>query len=184
VTGHPWLYDPTKTTYLGVRAQQLWTDLVIWEKFFQEQPIKSVIELGTLKGGMSLFLLAQCMQRGIEFWTMDMNTEPDDTPVAQALGLKRRFLRMNIFGDGQPWIEQMIASTLFKPLLLFCDGGNKVAEVLTFSPMLKTGDFVVVHDWMWEIGPKNLEGQIPFLEPVYLLECEALNSMTRFWRRL
>ena len=31
--------------------------------------------------------------------------------------------------------------------LLFCDGGDKKCEFNTFSPFLKDGDFIMLHDY-------------------------------------
>lgn len=166
------------STFLGYSIQQSWIDLLVWEKFLMRNTARSLVELGTGYCGMSAFLLLQCIQREMEFLTFDIKTNSRlKLPLSRYLGLHDCFSQIDIF-EGTV-IEDVIHS-LQKPLILFCDDGNKRKEFSTFVPMLEVGDYVVVHDWGQEIGEKDVAGYP--IEPILKEECEFLLSQTRFWR--
>jgi hypothetical protein len=74
-------------------------------------------------------------------------------------------------------LREFIAS-LPKPLVLFCDNGDKPREWQLYVPLLSTGDFAAIHDWGTEFHEHNL---IPSPEPFMQAECESISSMTRFF---
>ena len=186
---HAWLDHPYDQTFMGVVIKQTWCDLVLWEHLFQQEKLTTVIELGTCYGGMSLFLLGQCLQRDIAFWTLDNDHEVTRSPVAEMLGLVSRCVRIDIFAEGTPWLEQHLGNPGLRPILLFCDNGNKPREVQTFTPLLQPGDILAVHDWPRVDGPADIHpaDMVPvlgLLKPLLEKECEAMSSITRFWRRV
>jgi len=185
-TTEAWLYDPTKTTYMGVPMLQLWVDLVLWEKFLNEHPVKYLFEIGTYKGGMSLFLAAQCLQRGIVFGTTDITRQPElESRLSQRLDLPRYFYEGDVFDlKKNNFLPKLLERGDCHPMLLYCDGGDKISEMRTFAPKLKPGDFVVMHDWEWEVKPKDVEIVERMLERVWFDECAEMKSMTRIWRKV
>lgn len=170
-------------TFLGVPAVQRWCDLWLWEQIFQRTPgLSGVIELGTLKGGLSLFLRLQTLQRGQLFTTVDWVDHLTPCPLFDLVALQGHQLRIDMWEDvGRKVIDQMLAADAWHPLLLLCDGGNKPREVQTFAPLLRSGDLIAVHDWGTEFGPGDLTPVEHLLEPYLLDLTESIDSMTRWW---
>jgi len=180
------LYDVYHASFLKIHTMQYWADLAIWEKFLAAHPheFKGLIELGTYRGGMSIFLLLQCVQWGMSFYTFDKQRFPLETPVAQMIDLEAHFHEGDIFEERKPKLLELIGMDGLHPLLLYCDDGNKPREFATFVPHLRSGDYVAVHDWGLEFHPQHVKPVEHLIEPTFWEECETLNSLTRFWKRL
>jgi hypothetical protein len=159
--------------------QQCWADLALWEKFLNKFPIKSLIELGTGYCGMSTYLLLQGIQRDIKFLTFDIRESSKlNLPLSKFLGLKDHFAKADVFADKDKVVYAINHTP--KPLLLFCDNGDKPKEFKMFVPLLASGDYVAVHDWPQEIKEEDVDGFS--IEPVMKEECEKWASTTRFWK--
>lgn len=173
------MYNVQTASFLGCSMQQCWADLAVWEKFLNKFPIKSLIELGTGYCGMSAFLLLQCIQREAVFGTFDIKRNSRlNLPLHKIINLKNTFFEMDIFAERET-IQYTIENAP-KPLLLFCDNGDKPKEFEFFVPSLKSGDYVAVHDWPSEINGDDVRGFS--IEPVLWQECEGWGSFTRFWK--
>ena len=126
------------TKYKGIQCGQANGFHHLLNIFFLKQSFKNVIELGTQKGGTSLFLKDLTnLHGGNNFITFDKNKCNLD--VNQVLGY--------ILKDQE--IINLIKTNIQKEgkTLLFCDGGDKKCEFNTFSPFLKNGDFIIIHDY-------------------------------------
>jgi hypothetical protein len=178
--------DIWHTTFCGVPAVQAWQDFMLWERFLNEAKPKTIIEIGTFEGGFSLYLYFQAYSRNALFYTVDfMNFAKfdDETSPLFVNGLKSFFLHVDVWSDAfQGFLQRGISDPLSHPVVLFCDGGNKPKEMQTFSPRLSVGDYLAVHDWSHECSDADLEG-LP-IEKVLQSECESLNSLTRFFKRV
>ncbi len=172
-----------RQTLFGVPAVQRWVDLWLWEQVFEQSPqIRGVIELGTLKGGLSQFLLMQAVARGLGFATLDREDYLFDTPLIRALNLRLHWLHCDMWTpEGRQAIGAMLDDDAWHPLLLLCDGGNKPKEVQTFAPLLRAGDIIAVHDWNTEFGPGDLTPVEHLLVPYLIDLYESVESMTRWW---
>ena len=180
--GHSHVHDLFGSTYLGLTIRQYWADLALWEKFLgQHSDIRLLIELGTFKAGMALFLRGQAIQRGISFWTFD-KTEPDelDSAIARALRLRGCFIHGDFFDNRRELLLGLLGRTETK--MLFVDGSDKPREFVEFVPYLKRGDYVSVHDYGTEFQPKDVSPVEHLLEQIFVDECKRLTSLTRFWR--
>jgi len=172
------LYNSRTSSFLGCSMQQMWADLAVWERFLNKRHIRSLIELGTGHCGMAVFLSLQCLNRGMNFLTCDIyrNSRLDDF-VPELIGLGDHFMQADVFAS--PHLVSKLQRAE-RPLVLFCDNGDKPREVQTLVPMLHVGDYVAVHDWGSEIGDNDMAGLA--IEPVLREECEQWASITRFWR--
>lgn len=172
------------TTFCGIKAAQTHYDLPLWEDFLNAHPeLKMVIELGTLWGGFSLFLLCQCINRGISFYTAD-HKRPSaiETPLGKILELDQHFVLTDLLHGESPWLLDTLTTPQKHPLLLYCDNGLKPLEFTMYAPYLQHNDIVGLHDWGTEIQATdiNLSGFAPEFEK----RCTLGNSPTRFFRRL
>jgi hypothetical protein len=171
-------------TLFGTMAQQKWVDLLLWEMFFNRAGvIKRFVELGTGYGAMSLYFYAQCIARGIEFDSYDIDSNRlHSSPLAEMVGLHNRCHIADIFSH----FREIGNKIKDGPTILYCDNGNKRKEWKIYSAFLRNGDFFSVHDWGTEfleedLANSSLENGL-YLRPVEQLFTEEQNSMTRWYR--
>ena len=133
-------------TFAGSLMAQAWNDLALWEEFLNRHEVQSIVELGTFRGGMSIFLALQAAARGARFVTVDSSLgQVENLQFLEALD--SNVIGMDLFGDGALTRITDNLEELPAPRLLFCDNGNKREEVRRFAPLLADGDFLAVHDW-------------------------------------
>jgi cephalosporin hydroxylase len=126
------------TNYKGIECGQATGFHHLLNILFLKQSFKNVIELGTQRGGTSLFLNdLMNLYGGNNFITFDINK--CNVGVNQVVG--------DILND-QKTID-LIKTNIQKEgkTLLFCDGGDKKSEFNKFAPFLKDGDFIMLHDY-------------------------------------
>jgi cephalosporin hydroxylase len=164
-------------TFAGADLAQTWQDLALWEAFLDRHPVASLVELGTWRGGMAIFLALQCRARGIRFLTAERFTDQIQRPDLLA-ELGAEVLAVDLHsGEGAARMREILEG-LPRPRLLFCDDGDKRLEVRSFGPSLASGDLLAVHDWLAEIGPEDVPAEfVPLMQP----ECEGTESLTRFF---
>jgi len=158
--------------FMGRHMAQEPQDIPIWDKFFDTCPIKSLIELGTGHGGMTLYFGLQCHKRGVEFYTFD-NVQSTDfaMPIEQEIGLAKAFTLIDIFSDeGTTQIKGLIENCP-KPLAIFFDNGNKPREWSLFAHLTSPGDFCAVHDWGTEFTESDI-GSVA-VEQLFVEESDA-----------
>lgn len=172
------LYDTNTTTFLGMPMRQYGIDLLLWEHFFTlyKEDIVQVIELGSGYGGFSLYLLLQCIQHNLEFYTFDNKfMKAHTSKVGKKFQLKKHFAILDIFKQTDfVHIKQLMTH----PTLLICDNGDKPKEIATFAPLLEPGDFLTVHDWGVEIFAKDIPSQF---KPVIATTAQSVESLTGFF---
>lgn len=154
------------TTFAGIPVAQEQGAFQLWEAVLNAHTgIRSIVELGTYRGGFSAYLAIQAHYRGLKFTTFDVVPPERSIPGF-------------VQGDILQIPKLVHAACHPRPTLLYCDNGNKPKEVQLFSPILRTGDILGVHDWGTEIHPEHIpEG----FSPLHTDECEELDPMTRFF---
>jgi cephalosporin hydroxylase len=169
-------YDPNIVTYMGVYMGQQWSDLELWERFFNLYPVRCAVELGTSNGGFTLFMANQALRLGIPFHTFDNQAFIKlDVPLARTLPIQ--FHHVDLFGDGADVLAGILADPDNHPLVLFCDDGDKPREWRTFGPLLGAGDYIAVHDYGSEFMPGDV-GTLP-VRPLMADRCAR--SITRWY---
>lgn len=153
-------------SFAGIRAAQILADYWLWEALLNggQRTIKGIVELGTGKGGFSLFLAAQAHARDLFFRTYDV--APPDCSVPG-------FVQLDIYACADEIGRHLERND---PVILFCDGGNKPRELKTFSRYLSGESLVVVHDWGTEMLPTNVPDNVT---EVYGDLCDEIGSMSR-----
>ncbi len=163
-------------TFGGLHVSQSWNDLGIWEEFFNRAGTKSFIELGTFKGGTTVYFQMQGLIRGFSVTSIDSTDHGVPIELLTKLGVK--LLTVDLLSEATVEPIRELIDSLPKPLALFCDNGNKPVEWNRFFPLLSPGDFATVHDWGTEFHESNL---IPNPTLFMQAECELTQSMTRFF---
>lgn len=156
----------TTGSFAGIPASQYWVDFYLWEALLNERAaVRGIVELGTWKGGFSLYLAAQARARGIRWRTYDVAAPDRRIPG---------FVQLDIFRFPEV-VNRYIRRC--EPVALLCDNGNKPRELATFAAALQDPEsVVVVHDWMTETFPAD----VPLnLQPVYEDFCVRIGSISR-----
>lgn len=156
------------TSFAGVAMAQAWVDLIVWEGLLNDNPgATGIVEIGTFKGGFSLYLAAQAEARGIFFRTYDVFP-----PEVRVPG----FVQLDVFAHADEVKRHL---ERHDPLILFCDGGNKGRELRTFSQSLTSNSLIVVHDWETEFLRKDVPENVEFVYEAWL---ENLGSPSRAFK--
>lgn len=130
----------------GVHIAQIPETLLAFNEFLQQETFDRVVEIGTSRGGLSIFLSLCCFMKETDFYTFDIE-DRHQVRVSQLLRrLGSKYKRLNVFRDkGIAEIKSLIE--LEGRILLLCDGGDKKREIQIFSPFLKVGDVIMGHDY-------------------------------------
>jgi len=98
-----------------------------------------VIEFGTQNGGFTIFI-SRLFNKIITFDNKSFRRTLD----AFAKYPNILFIKWDIF-ENEKTIGELISQE--GKTLLLCDNGNKIKEVATFSKYLKSGDYIMAHDY-------------------------------------
>lgn len=177
--------------------------LFVFEWLLNNIKVDAIVELGTGRGGLSLFLMFQAQVRGLKFYTFDalyrlendINFETCNPPVNLPKMLSPDFYQMWLQkkGPGIPKPEQEVEEETVKfigdilksnRVLMYCDDGNKPLELKTYAPLITKGSVIGVHDWhpsqfTWVDVP-GLEKDLK-LEVVMEEICTEHKTIQRFW---
>ena len=135
------------TDYKGFRAAQHGNFTNVFQKFLDEQKFDTIIEIGTLNGGLTRFLKdASPNSRLVSYDVVNQPEHPDLIACGVELKIK------NIFGDGYRVADEEVIGILNSAgkKLILCDGGNKAAEFNSLSGFLRKGDFIMAHDYSYD----------------------------------
>jgi len=94
--------------------------------------------------------------------------------------LEECFTLGDLFGEAGKKLIDFLDGGLPRPILLFCDNGDKPREFREFVPHLRVGDCVGVHDWGSEIHRADVTIFGDALKPVWWNLFEGAGSITRF----
>ena len=142
----PW---PVGMSFVGQYAGTNFYCFDIMSRILKDYPeIKSIVELGTFCGTMTMYLGLWGLRLGIPVHTFDV--EPDNSMpvhhVFRALGIHTHWV--DVFSaEGM----REVLDCLKEPGYLFCDGGDKQREYETFAPVVPAGTVISVHDWGTEV---------------------------------
>jgi cephalosporin hydroxylase len=161
-------------------------DLVLIAEVIRQYRPAALVELGTYLGGMAAFFADTIAAWGGTVHTFDVRRQFDQELLQACPNL--RFYEEDILRES-PVVKALIA----KPsTLLYCDNGDKEAEIAAYAPVLAVGNLLGCHDYESEV-------RADFVEPLLAglgfsqhrhADFAALAappwypvSMTRFWRR-
>jgi hypothetical protein len=134
------------THYKGYKAAQHFNFQNVFSPFLQEQKFDIIIEIGTLNGGLTKYFKdASPTSRIISF---DVTPQPEHQKLISE-GIEFRLI--NIFENGKVVdndILNILSSNLKK--LIVCDGGNKAFEFNCLARHMKSGDFIMAHDYSYD----------------------------------
>lgn len=166
---------------MGLEMFQTYEDLQIWERVFRTYDVRSVMELGTGYGGMTVFFALQCYQRNMKFVTYDnVRSLKFDSGLAALLEIEKNFRNIDIVGESEHWEVLKWIEEADRPLAILVDNGDKRRDFRMVAPYTKPGDIIAVHDWEKEFFASDV-GDIP-VEYIFKDLCDLRPSTD--WRTI
>jgi hypothetical protein len=152
-----------ETNPWGIPVAQHWTQVGLLFTLIDEFNLAGVVEIGLFRGGLADML----MRRRERF------------PDFQYLGFQKDGEELDVHVRGEPgvivadcfakesltMIGTLIASAP-RPVLVYCDGGDKPREMRQYAPMLRVNDYLLAHDYPGEITEESLRlfgNDFPFM---------------------
>jgi len=204
VIQHPLRKQMAKQRLFGASCCQDPMALFVFEWILNNIEVDAIVELGTGRGGLSLFLMFQAQVRNLKFYTFDalyrlengINFETKNPPVNIVKMLSPSFNQLwlqKVGQQGVPKQEQVVdkdtvdfIENILKSnrVLMYCDNGNKPLELKTYAPLITSGSVIGVHDWHpsqfnW-IGLPEMEKDLK-LEVIMEDVCVKERTLQRFW---
>lgn len=172
------LFTRNDMTFCGHRLAQTWSALLMLEKLLSENmDIMRVAELGTGRGGLTLFWGLHMAMRNGKVLTLDIEQRMDPDWNRWATLFNITFELRDVFT--QPTVQKVQEFIRDGRALIFCDNGCKLRELPLYAPILKKNDLILVHDWGSEVKQEHLTPELmTFLKLYRQDEFDALKTTT------
>lgn len=136
------------SAFKGHTAQQFHGAFEVFYEFIKETKPKRILEIGTALGGFTTFLKIICDELSLDtnIRSYDIHSHPWYDDIVK-LGVDLRV--ENIFSDGFLDMDQEVKDFIKQDgiTIVLCDGGWKIGEFNLISNYIKTGDFILAHDY-------------------------------------
>jgi cephalosporin hydroxylase len=154
------------TGYKGYTAQQVDDFYPTIKKFLEEVKPARVLEIGTAGGGFILAvrdILDEMGLTNVPVKTFDVIESP------YYKDLRSHNIEVNIENIfDQPYLNLVKPERIVPYIqeegttVVFCDGGHKIGEFNSIAPHIKTGDFILAHDYIdtWDNFQTNYRDKI------------------------
>ena len=177
----------------GLKIGHTFGALYVFEEIFNRFPLAQIIEFGTGRGGLSMFLSVQANVRGFDYVTIDMKNKlsvdenftrcnpPQRKKIAQYVS--SHCINGSVFDDT---VFKLVTGILsLKRCLLYCDNGARFKELKTYMPEIWPGSIIGVHDWgrMPSLKYDEIEAYATSLQLNPILDelLPKTKSHQRFW---
>lgn len=141
-------HNDSVSTYNGWGAQQNPNTFEVFHYFLQEIKPKRIIEIGTSIGGLTTFIDYTCklLELNCKLISYDIN-ELSYYRHMRDSGIDIRI--ENIFSEDYKVVKQEIIDFINEDgvTLILCDGGYKIGEFNILSKYIKSGDYIMAHDY-------------------------------------
>lgn len=135
--------------YLSHCAQQSDRAYEVFADFLREVQPARILEIGTASGGFTTFMKLMCNEYELDTDILSYDIhEPGWTfQSVRDVGIDVRV--ENIFGENFASIKEEVQEFIKLPgtTIVLCDGGWKIGEFNILSKYLKSGDFILAHDY-------------------------------------
>ena len=143
------------THYRGIIAAQHYDFAEVLTPFLTDNKFDAILEVGTYKGGFTLFL--RDVLPNAQITTYDIHpAEHLGIEFLEQFGVK--YKQKSIFcPHTYKVIDQDFLSKIANSgkLLVVVDGGNKIAEFNAIAPHIKVGDHIMCHDFAMSLEHFN-----------------------------
>lgn len=175
-------------TFLGIRqSHAYWMYKVIDDVLNENKQIKGIIEIGTGRGALSIFLGLECYERELKpLLTYDILPFKKEPKLFKLLGI--RFINRSCYHEDS--LREM-NEYINGPILFFSDNGNKLRDFKHFIKLIPKDSVFVSHDWqsiaMAKLTEENTRDDVIKygLKPLYKDEWDRAPDYikTCFWRK-
>ena len=134
--------------FMGHAAQQSHFAYQVFYDFIKEVKPKRILEIGTALGGFTEFLFIIKNELGLdtEILSYDISERPwYSDMIKKGINVKVE----NIFSEDWLSVKSEVIDYIKNDglTIVLCDGGWKVGEFNLLSNYIKTGDFILAHDY-------------------------------------
>jgi len=142
---NPEMYGRGFYFFHDIPIQHTPAELSFLDMFLTKNKFDTIIEIGTLHGGLTILFGIHALRTNSKVLTLDIREEPKGFYKQMASFLPITFHQKSILEDQTTSsIKQQIATG--GRTLIYCDGGYKKIEFNLYAPFLKPGDVIVAHD--------------------------------------
>ena len=139
---------------MGIKLSQTWREVVTHFEIIARHNVRLFVELGVHHGGLAALMLAyQDYNSAFRYLGVEIDRRLVDSRVARPDAI--------LYGDCLNSITMRAVKTFIDvtkgPACVFCDNGNKPAELKAYAPLLRPGDFISVHDYGTEITDSDFD---------------------------
>lgn len=128
----------------GIRTQHTWHEMGEILRIVNDLDIKTFIELGTYNGGLFSLLIGRVVAD--KDWRV-YSLEIDRTVVDPSLAGLSNLLIRDVMAEKTIEEVKALISYWRGKALIYCDNGNKVAEMGLYAKILRKGDVIMCHDY-------------------------------------
>lgn len=143
-------------TPFGITASQTWEQLTAYLRAVHELDVKLFVELGIHKGGLAALMIARTHWVDFRYLGIEIAPRHIDERVIKRDGGPVRIWYGDCLGEA---IKKQVSDAIHDTqgvVFVLCDNGNKPAEMKTYAPLLRLGDYIAAHDYPLEITDKDL----------------------------
>jgi cephalosporin hydroxylase len=151
------------SAFNGNDAQQYHGVYEVFYEFIKNIKPKRILEIGTALGGFTQFLRVVCnnFELDTKIITYDINSRPwYNTMIKNNIDVRVE----NVFTENYVDVDDFVKNYIKEDgiTLVLCDGGNKIGEFNLLSNFIKSGDFIMAHDYAYnkEYFEKNINGKV------------------------
>lgn len=140
------------SAFRGHAAQQSHNVYQIFYDFISEVKPSQILEIGTALGGFTEFLSIVCKDLNLK--TKILSYDISERSWYQEMVEKGIDVRVeNIFNDSFTDVKNEVIDYVRQDgiTIVLCDGGWKIGEFNIFSRYIKKGDFIMAHDYSFDI---------------------------------
>jgi cephalosporin hydroxylase len=134
--------------FMGHCAQQNPNAFKVFYDFLEKNRPSRILEIGTAMGGFTIFLKITCDELGlnIPIRSYDIHGRQSyETMIESGIDVRVE----DIFTEGYQDVIQDAVDFIQDdgPTLVLCDGGHKISEFNVLSKFIKSGDYIMAHDY-------------------------------------
>jgi hypothetical protein len=138
--------------YKKYTAQQQKDVLIVFKKFLEDIKPSRILEIGTAGGGFTMFLRDTLNEINLKSSPIK-SFEINPSPLYEEIRSNDVEINIvNIFDDSYSKLEkpELIEDFIKSEgtTLVLCDGGCKICEFNLLAPLIKSGDFIMAHDYV------------------------------------
>jgi len=134
--------------YMGHGAQQNGNAYEVFYNFLREVKPDRILEIGTGMGGFTVFLalIKEDLDLNMDILSYDIHGRVGFEQYA-SYGIDARI--KDVFSGNYTDVSAEVIEYIRREgtTVILCDGGNKIEEFNLLSNYLKTGDFIMAHDY-------------------------------------